>query len=780
MQLDLNFDWEFIPGFEQSYLEQKPREVNAIDLPHNMVSPPFNYMSDSSSQIVGTYFKTLIIEKINDNSLYLLRFEGVNNSFSLFVNSKKVGEYALPYLPVTANISSFIREGENEIVVVVSGSEKINTPPFGFTIDYYPFSGIYREVSLKVVPKIYLSSIFVDGRKDGAINVRPQIVNHQNNIVTLSYKLFDEENIVIFEGEKIPPYLPNIKVWSLKSPILYKLEVSLASTYGIHKEVVSFGFRDIEFTENGFYLNGQFMKLIGLNRHETYAYIGAAASKSLQVDDVLKLKELGLNYVRSSHYPQSPHFLDACDKYGLLVVNEVPGWQHIGDEAWQAKHLVNIQEMITRDYNHPSVISWSIRINESVDNDLLYQKGHELAKSLDPYRPTTGTRNFSNSNPLEDIYSYNDFSHTGPNDGLVKKQKVTKTKKPYIVSENNGHMFPTKIYDSPFILENHTKRHFAILDSTFKYSNIVGMSSWCMHDYYTHYEFGSGDHICYHGVLDIYRFPKPAALVYQSNLSKTPVLYPLFRGDNGDLPQSILYPTMIISNATKIVVSKGDLEITTLYPRTDLYPHLAHPPFILDKFVGENFISPVEFKPRHQKRVRNLLNFAAINGFEKMPLSRILSLGFLMLRYKLTRAHLVELWSSNVAGWGQKNEGYTLKAYNAENELVKETDIGPTKETNYEISISKDTLINEATYDTLIVNIMSKNNLGYRNHYDFNVVNIEVSGPLLLTCPPSVNLHGGALALYIRSQNNEGNGSIKLTIGEQSFHYDIKILKKGA
>ena len=114
-------------------------------------------------------------------------------------------------------------------------------------------------------------------------------------------------------------------------------------------------FRSIEVRNTGLYLNNKHTKLVGLNRHETYPFIGGAASKSLQEDDVLILKGLGLNYVRCSHYPPSPDFLDACDKHGLLVVDEVPGWQFIGDEAWQEAHIDNIKRMIMRDYNHPSI-----------------------------------------------------------------------------------------------------------------------------------------------------------------------------------------------------------------------------------------------------------------------------------------------------------------------------------------------------------------------------------------------------------------------------------------
>lgn len=139
--------------------------------------------------------------------------------------------------------------------------------------------------------------------------------------------------------------------------------------------------------------------------------------------DILKY-ELGVNTVRSIHYPPSKYFLDRCDEIGLLVFNEIPGWQHIGDTGWQAIAIENTREMIYRDYNHPSIFIWGTRIHESPDNDEFYQASNDLAKSLDPYRPTGGVRNFAGSHLIEDVYTYNEFVHRGDNTGLQKRKKV--------------------------------------------------------------------------------------------------------------------------------------------------------------------------------------------------------------------------------------------------------------------------------------------------------------------------------------------------------------------
>ena len=104
------------------------------------------------------------------------------------------------------------------------------------------------------------------------------------------------------------------------------------------------GFREARFTPEGFHLNGKHLKLRGLNRHQTFPFVGQAMPARVQRRDAWILKkELKCNIVRTSHYPQSPHFLDACDELGLLVFEEIPGWQHIGDQGWKDLRLVMLR-----------------------------------------------------------------------------------------------------------------------------------------------------------------------------------------------------------------------------------------------------------------------------------------------------------------------------------------------------------------------------------------------------------------------------------------------------
>jgi beta-galactosidase len=177
----------------------------------------------------------------------------------------------------------------------------------------------------------------------------------------------------------------------------------------------------------------------GLDRHQAYPYIGYAAPESLQREDARILKEeLCLNAVRTSHYPQSQYFIDACDELGLLVFTEIPGWQHIGDDAWQKQAVDNVREMVIKYRNHPSIVLWGVRINESRDNDALYEKTNALAHLLDPSRQTSGVRYLVKSHLIEDVYAYNDFKPFDFDDPIRKKDKITTDpEKGYLISEHS-------------------------------------------------------------------------------------------------------------------------------------------------------------------------------------------------------------------------------------------------------------------------------------------------------------------------------------------------------
>ncbi|HSM24736.1 MAG TPA: glycoside hydrolase family 2 TIM barrel-domain containing protein, partial [Anaerolineaceae bacterium] len=397
------------------------------------------------------------------------------------------------------------------------------------------------------------------------------------------------------------PSLPDITLWDIDHPYLYTLETSLYNEENVVDQTATrFGFRETEFRKDGgFYLNDRRVQLFGLNRHQTYPYLGAAAPARLQRQDADTLKfDLACNVVRTSHYPQSPHFLNRCDEIGLLVFEEITGWQHIGDDAWKAIVVEELEAMIERDRNHPSIIIWGVRVNESPDDDEFYTRTNALAHQLDPGRQTGGVRCFLGSSFLEDVYTYNDFSNT----------VVDPPHKPYLITEFAGHMFPTKVWDGEDRLIEHALLHARIQNLQMGRSDISGAIGWCAFDYGTHIEFGSGDRICYHGVMDIFRLPKWAAYFYQSQLppQQKVVLQAATHWTMGDRSGGGNNPLTVFSNCDEVEVIIGDINVGKFKPDRENYPHLKHPPFVI---FGLN-----EFSAWGQRRFYDLQLVGYVDG----------------------------------------------------------------------------------------------------------------------------------------------------------------------
>ena len=350
-------------------------------------------------------------------------------------------------------------------------------------------SGIYifnsiciNEYTLIDEPKTYLRNIYAHGDSKGNLDIIYERIGDEK--ATISHKLL-KDNKVIKEGDTDKFKVENVDLWDIDNPNLYTLETTIEVNGDKEVYQTRFGFRDVLFTNHGFYLNGKKIKLVGLNRHQGYPIMGYAASKSLQIDDadILK-KEVGVNVVRTSHYPQSEHFLNRCDEIGLLVLNEIPGWQHLShSETWRSNCVNNARRMVLKERNHPSLIAHGVRVDESVDDHELYTKTNEVAHTLDPFRQTIGVRNFKDSELLEDIYGYNDFSCDSMKIGLIDPKNVKHMNKPYLVTEYLGHMDPVKPTSDEQKRIEISLRHAKVIDDNYKHEDACGAIGWCFVDW---------------------------------------------------------------------------------------------------------------------------------------------------------------------------------------------------------------------------------------------------------------------------------------------------------
>jgi beta-galactosidase len=598
----------YVEGMER---DERLGEFTRVALPHANEELPFNYFDEKRFQFVSCYRKILPEVPLSAGQRAVVRFEGVMAAAKAYVNGTFIGSHDGGYTPFEFDVSSFLRAGgRNVLYVVVDSRELEHIPPFGGQIDYLTYGGIYRDVTLDVYEAVHLRNV-------RAICPNPLAAGKSLDLALLTgnggapVEATLRVSLSDFAGKKIASFEQNVSVpagdgelavsfggihgaalWTPDSPVLYALECELAAGGASDSFRTRIGFRTAEFRNEGFFLNGEPLKLCGLNRHQSWPYVGYAMPKRAQRRDADILKnELRVNVVRASHYPQSPDFLDRCDEIGLLVFEELPGWQHIGGAAWKDLAVENVREMIVRDWNHPSIVIWGVRINESQDDDPFYGRTTALARALDPSRQTGGVRYFSGSHLLEDVYTKNDFTQNGGGEIIEDSMAVTRLDRrvPYLITEYNGHMYPTKKYDCEERQSEFVLRHLRVQNAMLGDPWISGAIGWCMFDYNTHHDFGAGDRICYHGVMDMFRIPKFAAWAYASQVdpAKEVVLKPVTWWARGERSVCTIFPLVILTNCDELAVEFGKGEAIRLSGKDRNLSNLPYPPFIItEKDIG--------------------------------------------------------------------------------------------------------------------------------------------------------------------------------------------------
>jgi len=701
-------------GFDDSQWQK-------IALPHSNAVLPWHSFDETSYQYVSAYRRHFRPLPEWRGKRLFLDFAGAMTAATVTVNGHRFEEYKGGYTPFSFEITPHLNfGGDNVIALELDSTERADIPPFGQNIDYLTFGGIYRDVQLRVVSRTFIENVYAKPVRplasDRSIEIRCYLQGPIGAGATLTAELADGNKVLKTVSEPVSgerefhvlrmESLPEIELWNLKSPKLYNVTVRLAAGESRDEYRTAIGFREARYTPEGFLLNGERVKLRGLNRHQTFPYVGGAMPARVQRRDAWILRrELHCNIVRTSHYPQAPAFLDACDELGLLVLEEIPGWQHIGEKAWQDIAVRNVGEMIRRDWNHPSIVLWGVRINESQDNHDFYTRTNALAHSLDDVRQTGGIRYLYNSELLEDVFTMNDFGFPlrPPNHPL------------YMNTEFNGHMFSTKRIDNVERVAEHVLRHARVHDQLASDDRYSGGTGWCAFDYNTHKNFGSGDHICYHGVSDIFRIPKPAAYFYASQCEpeEEVVLEAGFfwsQGDRSEAGGPRRVP--ILSNCDHLKIYwAGELK-QELDPDRKTYAHLKYPPFLMD--LGDLPLNP----------------------------------------------------------WGDlKIEGY-LKGKLAKTLVLS----GSGKDADLKI-IADDQELNGDGRDATRVVLKVTDEYGNLRPFTTAVVSLSLTGPAELIGENPLVLVGGAVAVWVRTK--EGAGTVTLTasnaiLGNRSVAIRVK------
>ncbi len=808
----LNNDWYFAEDWDAP-------EFRKVRLPHTCRELPLHYCNEEDYQMVSGYARTLEVPEEWKGSVLLLTLEGAAHQAMLSVNGVEVATHNCGYTAFTVDISELVNYGEaNQIAVKLDSRECLDIPPFGFVIDYMTYGGIYRNVYLDVKPQTYIKDVFVrTGKQSEDIRVlfseielggvlpdnsqgmklRQSIRRHVTDAAAAADAGVEAEAYSVL-GEAsafavVTKYeVEDVMDWSPEEPHLYDVKTELLAPAGyevvaagtrdtagtdsaagpavLDEVVTTMGFREAEFRKDGFYLNGEKYKIRGLNRHQSYPYVGYAMPDAMQKRDADILKyELGCNAVRTSHYPQSQAFIDRCDEVGLLVFTELPGWQHIGGEEWKDQAVENVKDMVVQYRNHPSIILWGVWINESVDDDEFYERTNAAAHILDPTRQTGGVRCYKKGNFQEDVFTYNDFSHRGDNAGSEKKAKVTSDKNmAYLISEYNGHMYPTKAFDDEEHRLSHALRHANVLADAAAEDDIAGTFGWCMFDYNTHKDFGSGDRICYHGVMDMFRNPKLAAAVYASQQDETPVLEISSSMDIGEHPGGNRGDVYIFTNADSVRMYKNGEFIKEYVPdegRSGRYRHLKHPPILVDDYIGDT-LEKGENMPHTQATViSGLLNETARYGLYDLPKTTLAKAGGTLLQYRMDLSDMTALYTKYIGGWGGASTVYEFAAIK-DGEEVKRIAKGPVEEKHLAVEADRMLLHEGKSYDVAAVRIRLVDEHGNTLPFANDPVVLEASGAVELIGPSVVSLQGGMGGTYVRTVGEIGEGTLTIRMLE--------------
>lgn len=733
----LNTDWHFTEGFEPDWT-QAAMQGARVTLPHNAVDLEMSYFDERAFQRVFTYQREIDWQPDWTGKVVQLRFDAAMVDAVVWVNGVEVTRHRDGYTPFTVPLENPLGSGIIRVTVRIDGSENPEIPPFGGRIDYLTYAGIYRDVWLEVLPARHIQSLKIETPDVLASQKRVVVKLETSQPGAVDLVLRDPEGVEIARRETVVSDniefsdLSKITLWSPESPALYTLETTLPDSGD--RLVQRFGFRDAIFTPDGFLLNGERVVLRGLNRHQSFPYSGYAHGQRSQERDAEILRfDLGCNIVRTSHYPQSPYFLDRCDEIGLMVFEEIPGWQHIGGAGWQDESVENVGRMIRRDWNHPSIIIWGVRINESRDADDFYYRTNALAHDLDPTRPTGGVRCIPDSHLLEDVYTMNDFvlgeferpGTNRPRMGLRDQQEVTglPNRVPYLVTEYNGHMYPTKAGDPEHRQHEHVLRHLEVLNAAHDPdAGIAGCIGWCMFDYNTHKDFGAGDRICHHGVMSIFREPKFAAYAYASQMPPEDkiVMEPVTVWARGERNIGGVLPLIVLSNCDEVELSYADV-VKRVGPDRDRFPHLPHPPIIIDH--------------RH-----------------------------------FTEAELGQ--------WGESWHGGKVTGF-VNGKPVTER-IFPADALFTALEASPDVTRAEAAPDDEIrVMIRARDQAGNKLHFLNEPVFLSVEGPARLIGPACPVLAGGATGCWLRLSGDQGTVRLTARLRDQSVQSEIEIVAPG-
>lgn len=565
--VNFNFDWKFAPGSHSGAeaAEYDASEWTSVNLPHDFqIGQPWvapeagdtgdksNLMANIASKLSsrgfkemgeGWYRKTFIPDPAWKGQRVLVDFEGIMLVGDVYLNGERIGGTDYGYLGFESDISKKLKYGEPNVIAVKADTGLPENSR------WYTGGGLYRDVKLKIGdPKQYFtrhslhittpevseeqSSVVVDGElatfiKTDSVTVGIEILDRDGNCVyskTSRHWSHPRQHVREFRLDSIK--LENVNLWDTENPYLYTLKATLYRPDGSVADAVTerFGIRSLEFSpEFGMKLNGKKVLLKGIANHHTLGAVGAAAYPAAMEKRIKLLKDFGFNHVRTSHNPYSESFLDLCDEYGILVVDELyDKWtqQYSGGRtSWENRWQEDIPEWVKRDRNHPSVVFWSLGNELQLIPDLPYNDW-----GITPFKLQKQLMQRYDSTRLVTVAMHprgrNEHTDSLPAP-LVEHTDIAAYNYRYMYFPGDSKRYPWMMFYQSEANTSNMGPNFFEMDL----DKVIGLAYWGMIDYLGESQ-GWPEKGWTQGVFDISLEPKPMAYFLKSYFKpEEPVVY---------------------------------------------------------------------------------------------------------------------------------------------------------------------------------------------------------------------------------------------------------------